>query len=74
MCHGHESVFYKPRFKKGSSLLFLPPGMAHIESVECFFLNKSTSYRSLCLSLSSFHGKISRTRVSLIPETGCSLN
>ena len=35
----------------------------------CFSLNKSTSYLSLCLSLSSFHDETSRPWVSLSPET-----
>ena len=46
-----------------------PYKMAHTLSVECFSLNKSTSYLSLCLSLNSFYNKISRTWASLGPET-----
>ena len=37
----------------------------------CIFLNKSTSYLSLCLSLNSFCDKTSRTWASLSPETRC---
>ena len=37
----------------------------------CFYLNKSTSYPSLCLSLNSFCDETSRTWASLSPETSC---
>ena len=37
----------------------------------CFFLNKSTSYLSLCLSLNSFYNETSRTWASLSHETRC---
>ena len=45
--------------------------MAHTPSIECFFLNKSTSYLSLCVSLNSFCNETSRTWASLSPETRC---
>ena len=45
--------------------------MAHTLSVECFPLNKPTSYLSLCLSLNSFCNETSRTWASLSPETRC---
>ena len=45
--------------------------MAHAPSIECFFLNKSTSYLSLCVSLNSFCNETSRTWASLSPESRC---
>ena len=36
----------------------------------CFYLNKSTSYLSLCLSLNSFSDEISRTCASLFRKPG----
>ena len=38
-----------------------PYKMPHTLSMECFSLNKSTSYLSLCLSMNSFYNKISRS-------------
>ena len=46
-----------------------PYKMPHTLSMECFSLNKSTSYLSLCLSMNSFYNKISRSWASLGPET-----
>ena len=48
--------------------------MAHTLFVECLCLNKSTSYLSLCLSLSSFCDEISRNQASLSPETKCAIS
>ena len=45
--------------------------MAHTLSMECFSLNKSTSYLSFCLSLSSFCYETLRTWALLGPETRC---
>ena len=49
----------------------LPTPVKIDKSVECFSLNRSTSYPSRCLSLNSFCDETSRTWVSLSPETMC---
>ena len=45
--------------------------MAHTLPVECFSLNNSTSYLSLCVSLNSFCYETSRIWAWLNPETRC---
>ena len=48
-----------------------PFELVHTLSMECFSLNKSTSYLSLCASLSFFCDETSKTWASLSPKTSC---
>ena len=48
--------------------------MAHILSVECVSLNKSTSYLPLCLSLDSSCDKTSKNLSFISPETRCTIS
>ena len=56
-------------FVCGLCFLLLPSEMTYSLSVECFSLDESTSYLSLCLLLTSFCNETSRTWASLGPET-----